>query len=69
MDEIDLEIPAHQVSDPSTRKHIREQYQRRWRCPVADPITQPWLYDPLDPPPGWYYDPCYEIWLKSDITT
>lgn len=65
MNEIDLEIPAHLIRSAQTRQLVVQKYQQRWHPQDTTPITQPWLYDPLDPPQGWYYDPCYEIWCQA----
>ena len=56
---------AEQYTDPATRARITEDYAQRWR-PKTTPSTQPELFDPLDPPQGWRYDPYYECWITHD---
>jgi hypothetical protein len=55
---------AHTYSDVLTRTRIMERYQARHPSPVETPATHPWLFDPLNPPKGWAWDPFYEIWLE-----
>ena len=48
---------------------IREQIQTAYRQSVTktpSPLSNPELYDPLDPPQGWRYDPYYEMWIKYE---
>jgi hypothetical protein len=56
---------ADQYREPQTRQKILEAYQRRWREPSITPDTHPWLFNPLDPPAGWRYDPYYEMWIQQ----
>jgi hypothetical protein len=49
----------------SAREKISREYRARWQGPVATPDTQPWLFDPLQPPQGWRYDPYYECWIQT----
>ena len=55
---------AHDYRDEDQRRYIAEAYRRRY-CPEPTPLTTPELYDPLAPPPGWAYDPYYEIWTQT----
>lgn len=59
---------ADQYTDLELRKHIAERYQQRFRDPGVTPSTHPWKFDPLNPPPGWRYDPYYEIWINTKET-
>lgn len=43
---------------------IKQDYDRRW-CRLPNPETNPELYDPLQPPQGWRYDPYYELWINT----
>jgi hypothetical protein len=55
-------LTAEQYVDPQTRAQIARDYEARWR-PKTTPSTHPELFDPLDPPQGWRYDPYYECWI------
>jgi hypothetical protein len=55
-------LTAEQYLDPAIRARIAEDYAQRYR-PKTTPRTHPELFDPLDPPEGWRYDPYYEIWI------
>lgn len=57
-------LTAEQYTDPGIRAQIARDYAARWR-PKTTPISNPELFDPLDPPQGWRYDPYYEIWLND----
>jgi hypothetical protein len=57
---------AHTYSDVLIRTRIMERYKTVYPLPVNTPLTHPWLFDPLDPPEGWAWDPFYEIWIKKD---
>jgi hypothetical protein len=59
-------VLAHNYSDVSVRTKIMERYKTVYPFPVNTPATHPWLFDPLDPPEGWAWDPYYELWLKID---
>lgn len=63
-DPIQEGLYADQYADPAVRLRIRQQYTARYK-PVITPATNPELYDPLDPPQGWRYDPYYEIWITQ----
>jgi hypothetical protein len=54
---------ADEYTDPAIRAKITETYRLRY-TPVTTPWTDPLLYDPLDPPQGWRYDPYNEFWVK-----
>lgn len=54
---------ADQYTDPVLRQQIAQRYQQRWQ-PQPTPVTNPELFDPLEPPPGWRYDPYYEVWME-----
>jgi len=43
---------------------IKQEYTRRWSVEKT-PLTNPESYDPLQPPPGWRYDPYYECWINT----
>lgn len=48
---------------------IREQIQAAYKQSVTkkvSPLTAPEIYDPLDPPQGWRYDPYYELWIEYE---
>lgn len=65
MNAIDLECYyADELKDTNLAQKIQDQYRKRWPAPRYEPDTHPWLYDPLDPPNGWKYDPAYELWIK-----
>lgn len=55
---------ADQYNDPDDRMRISKTYKQRFTVPQETPDTHPWKYDPLNPPPGWKYDPYYEIWIN-----
>jgi len=57
---------ADQYTDENTRSIIVREYQQRHALKIT-PQTNPELYNPLDPPSGWRYDPYYEIWIKLKI--
>jgi hypothetical protein len=57
---------AHEVTDPNDREMIIEQYRKRYPEPVPNPATHPWLFDPLNPPDSWRYDPYYETWINTN---
>jgi len=57
---------AHTYDDVLVRIQIMEKYQKVHPLPVNTPATHPWLFDPLEPPQGWAWDPYYELWLKID---
>lgn len=56
-------VAAHHYKDEAVRQQIKEQYIKTHRLEVT-PVTDPLKFDPLDPPKGWSYDPCYEVWVK-----
>ena len=56
-------VMAHEISDPELRKKIQQDYNRLHKI-TPTPDTHPENYDPLNPPPGWAYDPYYELWLE-----
>lgn len=56
-------VYAHQYQDLQIRQEIKDQYEKKWE-PVINPFTKPELYDPLNPPKGWIYDPYYETWIE-----
>jgi hypothetical protein len=62
-DEIYEGVWADQYQDPEKRRYIAEAYRQRWQQP-STPRTDPASFDPLDPPPGWRYDPFYELWER-----
>ena len=55
---------AHTYDDVLVRIKIMERYQKVYPLPVKTPATHPWLFDPLEPPIGWAWDPYYELWLE-----
>jgi len=59
-------VYADQYSQPEVRARIKEQYLKRWHPEhqPKTPLSHPWLFDPLNPPQGWIYDPYYELWLN-----
>jgi hypothetical protein len=58
------EVMAHNVRDPELRAQITARYNELFR-PEPSPYTHPELYDPLNPPQGWAWDPFYECWLET----
>jgi hypothetical protein len=54
---------ADEYVDKKLRERIEDEYTKRYRR-VATPFTNPELYDPLNPPEGYRYDPYYEVWIK-----
>jgi hypothetical protein len=54
---------ADQYTDPALRAEILRAYQARY-APITNPWTDPLLYDPLNPPQGWRYDPHNETWIR-----
>lgn len=58
-------VYAHHYTDETVRQQITQAYKEKY-TPVVTPLTNPEIYDPLNPPKGWIYDPYYEIWLKTN---
>ena len=56
---------ADQYGCPFLRERIAQAYRLKFDQPDT-PITAPALFDPLNPPAGWSWDPYYEIWLSAD---
>jgi len=56
---------ADQYTSTAVRDRITSEYQARHQPPQT-PLTHPQLFDPLNPPTGWRYDPYYEIWITHD---
>ena len=56
-------VYAHEYTDTKIRNEIYEAYKERF-FPEITPLTNPEKFDPLNPPPGWAYDPYYECWFK-----
>lgn len=54
---------ADEYTDPAIREEIVRAYRARYE-PITTPWTDPMLYDPLSPPPGWRYDPHNETWIR-----
>ena len=60
-----LEGPyADQYTDSELRDQISSSYLERYQQHTT-PLTHPWLFDPLNPPEGWRYDPYYELWISD----
>ena len=59
-------VYAHHYTNETVRQQITQAYKEKY-TPVVTPLTNPELYDPMNPPEGWAYDPYYEIWLSNDI--
>lgn len=59
-------VYADQYTSEQIRSEISQQYRQRWdpELQPRTPDSHPWLFDPLEPPPGWHYDPYYECWIK-----
>ena len=55
---------ADQYADELLRDYIRQSYNARYRA-APTPYTHPELFDPLNPPAGYRYDPYYECWVKQ----
>ena len=58
-------LTAEQYTDPAIRAQIARDYALRWR-PTTTPASNPELFDPLNPPQGWRYDPYYECWITTE---
>lgn len=58
-------LTAEQYIDAGIRAQIASDYNRRWR-PATTPASNPELFDPLNPPQGWRYDPYYECWSTTE---
>ncbi len=56
---------AHQHKDNVLRERITSEYKEKY-MPVPTPLSHPELYDPLNPPKGWAYDPYYECWVHNE---
>jgi hypothetical protein len=54
---------ADQYTDSESRDQISGRYKERYQQHTT-PLTHPWLFDPLNPPRDWRYDPYYELWIK-----
>lgn len=63
LDQLYEGLTADQYTDPAIREGITKRYVAMY-TPVQNPYTNPELYDPLNPPDGWKYDPYYEVWIK-----
>jgi hypothetical protein len=46
-----------------TNEQIRAEYNQMYN-PIVTPFTNPELFDPLKPPPGYSYDAWHAIWYK-----
>ena len=58
-------LTAEQYTNPAIRAQIARDYEARWR-PKTTPGSNPELFDPLNPPQGWRYDPYYECWITTE---
>lgn len=58
-------VYAHQYNNEDVRQRITRAYKAKY-MPSITPLTNPELYDPMNPPEGWAWDPYYELWLKID---
>ena len=56
---------ADSYTDPATITMIQERYKEQWPK-ESTPYTHPALFDPINPPEGWNYDPYYEVWIKNN---
>lgn len=54
---------ADSYTDPVVIELIQSQYKDRWNFKPT-PYTHPCLFNPMNPPKGWKYDPFYEEWVK-----
>ena len=54
---------ADQYTDPELRSQITDRYLEI-HTPKITPLTAPLQFDPLQPPPGWRWDPYYECWVE-----
>ena len=63
MIELSENLTAEQYQDPEIRQYILQRYQEIHR-PKVTPLTEPLLFDPLNPPQGWLWDPYYELWYQ-----
>ena len=54
---------AHDYTNEKIREKIADDYNKRYKKP-PNPLTHPELYDPLNPPAGYVYDPYYECWVE-----
>lgn len=57
---------ADEYGDKDIQDNIRQTYLDRWHPDrqLRTPSTHPELFDPIDPPVGWRYDPIYECWIR-----
>jgi hypothetical protein len=51
-----------------TDAQVKAEYDALYR-PAQTPITNPELYDPLNPPPGWEYDRWHACWYKNNVSS
>lgn len=63
LDELSM---AHEYKDPAKREYIVSKYKERF-SPRRTPFTNPELFDPLNPPEGYAYDPYYECWVNVGV--
>ena len=54
---------AHTYQDSVVRERITKKYLE-CHTKISNPLTDPLNYDPLNPPPGWAWDPYYEVWVR-----
>jgi hypothetical protein len=57
-----MNLYADQLEEVKDRIEVQKAYNQRYRK-TATPLTNPELYDPLEPPEGWRYDYRYEMWV------
>lgn len=54
---------ADQYTCPELKSRIIKRYKELYNKKET-PVTHPEKYDPLNPPSGWKWDPCYECWIQ-----
>ena len=55
---------ADEFKNTAIAQEITKKYQLLYKAPKENPDTHPWLFDPINPPAGWRFDPYYEIWIR-----
>lgn len=59
------QLNRHREGPALTEEEIVQEYDRLYRAPAKiTPWTNPELFDPLNPPPGWEYDAWHAIWWQ-----
>ena len=56
---------AHEYTDPRALSYIEQRYREVHPFPEQNPFTHPWLFNPVNPPQGFAWDPYYECWIRD----